>query len=154
MSGAADTTSTIIPCLRYRDAHAAIDWLCKAFGFEKHAVYEGTDGGIDHAQLVFGNGMVMLSSRVMTTSAGCSHRWKIPPAAKPNALASSSPIRGNTTNARRQRAPRSSSISPNRVTAEPATAAATPKAITGGSAATTPGARDRVARAARRSTTG
>ena len=21
--------STIIPCLRYRDAHAAIDWLCK-----------------------------------------------------------------------------------------------------------------------------
>lgn len=62
MSGAADTTSTIIPCLRYRDARAAIDWLCKAFGFEKHAVYEGTDGGIDHAQLVFGNGMVMLSS--------------------------------------------------------------------------------------------
>jgi uncharacterized glyoxalase superfamily protein PhnB len=52
--------STIIPCLRYRDAHAAIEWLCKAFGFEKHAVYENEDGGVEHAQLTFGNGMVML----------------------------------------------------------------------------------------------
>src|SRR3546814_6749066 len=39
MTNAAPTTSTIIPCLRYRDALAAIDWLCRAFGFEKHAVY-------------------------------------------------------------------------------------------------------------------
>lgn len=62
MSGAAETTSTIIPCLRYRDAPAAIEWLCKAFGFEKQAVYEGEEGGIDHAQLVFGNGMIMLGS--------------------------------------------------------------------------------------------
>ena len=52
--------STIIPCLRYRDAHAAIEWLCKAFGFEKQAVYENEDGGVEHAQLTFGNGMVML----------------------------------------------------------------------------------------------
>jgi uncharacterized glyoxalase superfamily protein PhnB len=53
--------STIIPCLRYRDAHAAIDWLCKAFGFEKHAVYEDDQGRVMHAQLVYGLGMVMLS---------------------------------------------------------------------------------------------
>lgn len=52
--------STIIPCLRYRDAHAAIEWLCKAFGFEKQAVYENEDGGVEHAQLTFGHGMVML----------------------------------------------------------------------------------------------
>lgn len=52
--------STIIPCLRYRDAHAAIEWLCKAFGFEKQAVYENEDGGVEHAQLTFGSGMVML----------------------------------------------------------------------------------------------
>lgn len=61
-SFAAHTTCTIIPSLRYRDAHAAIDWLCKAFGFEKHAVYGGDDGVVHHAQLVFGNGMIMLSS--------------------------------------------------------------------------------------------
>lgn len=61
MSHAADTTSTIIPCLRYRDAPAMIEWLCTAFGFEKQAVY--SDGDIvHHAQLTFGNGMVMLGS--------------------------------------------------------------------------------------------
>jgi uncharacterized glyoxalase superfamily protein PhnB len=52
--------STIIPGLRYRNAHAAIDWLCKAFGFEKHAVYEDDQGRVMHAQLVYGAGMVML----------------------------------------------------------------------------------------------
>lgn len=61
MTLAPDTTATIIPCLRYRDAHAAIDWLCRAFGFEKHAVYAEGDT-VHHAQLVFGKGMVMLGS--------------------------------------------------------------------------------------------
>lgn len=55
------TASTIIPCLRYRDALVAIDWLCEAFGFEKRAVY--ADGNtVHHAQLTFGNGMIMLGS--------------------------------------------------------------------------------------------
>jgi len=54
--------STIIPAMRYRDAHAAIDWLCKAFGFEKQAVYEDDQGRVMHAQLVYGSGMVMLGS--------------------------------------------------------------------------------------------
>jgi len=53
--------STIIPALRYRDALAAIDWLCRAFGFEKRAVYADGDV-VHHAQLVYGTGMVMLSS--------------------------------------------------------------------------------------------
>ena len=56
------TKATVIPCLRYRDALAAIEWLCTAFGFEKHAVYPNPDGTIAHAQLSFGNGMVMLGS--------------------------------------------------------------------------------------------
>ena len=54
--------STVIPSLRYRDAPAAIDWLCKAFGFQKQAVYSNPDGSVGHAQLTFGNGMVMLGS--------------------------------------------------------------------------------------------
>lgn len=53
--------STIIPCLRYRDAHAAIDWLCAAFGFSRHAVHENQRGSIEHAQLTYGNGMIMLA---------------------------------------------------------------------------------------------
>jgi uncharacterized glyoxalase superfamily protein PhnB len=54
--------STIIPGLRYRDAHAAIDFLCKAFGFRRHAVYEAEDGSVMHAQLTYGDGMIMLGS--------------------------------------------------------------------------------------------
>jgi uncharacterized glyoxalase superfamily protein PhnB len=56
------TIATVIPALRYRDAPAAIDFLCTAFGFERHFVVPGEAGTIDHAQLRFGNGMVMLGS--------------------------------------------------------------------------------------------
>jgi uncharacterized glyoxalase superfamily protein PhnB len=55
--------STIVPSLRYRNALAAIDWLVRAFGFEKQAVFLGPDSTtVMHAQLAFGNGMVMLGS--------------------------------------------------------------------------------------------
>jgi len=59
---AKNTTATVIPTLRYGDAPAAIEWLCEAFGFEKHLVVPGESGTIAHAQLVFGNGMIMLGS--------------------------------------------------------------------------------------------
>jgi uncharacterized glyoxalase superfamily protein PhnB len=59
---AKQTVATVIPALQYQDAPAAIDFLCRAFGFEKHAVYEGEGGSIAHAQLTLGNGMVMLGS--------------------------------------------------------------------------------------------
>jgi uncharacterized glyoxalase superfamily protein PhnB len=53
----------IIPCLVYSDAHAAIDFLCSAFGFARHAVYESEDGrSVDHAQLTIEGNMIMLSS--------------------------------------------------------------------------------------------
>lgn len=54
--------STLIPCLRYRDATKAIDWLGKAFGLEPQLVVPGDDGVIHHAQLRLGQGMVMLGS--------------------------------------------------------------------------------------------
>ena len=54
--------SNIIPTLRYRDAPAAIEWLCRAFGFEEHLVVPGDDDQIAHAQLTIGNGMIMLGS--------------------------------------------------------------------------------------------
>ncbi len=55
--------STIIPTLRYDDATRAVDFLCGAFGFQRHAVYEGEDGRIEHAQLTLSEGMFMLGSR-------------------------------------------------------------------------------------------
>lgn len=54
--------STLIPCLRYRDALAAIDWLGRAFGLQKNAVYMGPNNTVAHAQLTFGGGMIMLGS--------------------------------------------------------------------------------------------
>ena len=59
---AKETIATVIPCLRYRDAPAAIDWLCRVFGFERQLVVPESDGSIAHAQLRFGNGMIMLGS--------------------------------------------------------------------------------------------
>jgi uncharacterized glyoxalase superfamily protein PhnB len=66
MNRNAKSGSTIIPTLRYRDAPAAIEWLCRAFGFQKHLVIPNEDGTIAHAQLTLGNGMVMLGSVVGT----------------------------------------------------------------------------------------
>ena len=54
--------SRAIPALRYRDAPAAIDWLCRVFGFERHLVVPGPGATIAHAQLTLGGGMVMFAS--------------------------------------------------------------------------------------------
>jgi uncharacterized glyoxalase superfamily protein PhnB len=60
---ATPTKSTIMPGLRYRDAPAAIDWLCHVLGFERHVIYPGPNGTIGHAELTLGGGMVMLGSQ-------------------------------------------------------------------------------------------
>lgn len=52
----------IIPTMRYKDAPKAIEWLCTAFGFKKHLVVPGDNETIAHAQLSFGNAMIMLGS--------------------------------------------------------------------------------------------
>ena len=54
----------LIPTLRYSDAPAAIDFLCRAFGFERHAVYADDQDPtlIHHAQLTLDGNMIMLGS--------------------------------------------------------------------------------------------
>ena len=54
------TTQVLYPAMRYANAHAAIDWLCKAFGCEKQAVYDGPDGTVAHAQLTLDGAVFML----------------------------------------------------------------------------------------------
>jgi uncharacterized glyoxalase superfamily protein PhnB len=63
---------TVFPTLSYDDAQRAIDFLVEAFGAERHAVYAGDDGTIQHAELRFGNGIVMLgtANEEMPTAAG------------------------------------------------------------------------------------
>jgi uncharacterized glyoxalase superfamily protein PhnB len=54
--------TSVIPGASYRNAPQAIEWLCRVFGFEKHAVYPGPDNTIMHAELTLGDGMIMLGS--------------------------------------------------------------------------------------------
>lgn len=48
--------------LYYDDAKAAIDWLCKAFGFEVRLLVEGEGGTVEHSELVYGDGLVMVGT--------------------------------------------------------------------------------------------
>lgn len=52
----------IIPCLRYRDAARAVEWLGQAFGFMPHLVVPNPDGTIAHAELRLDDGMIMVGS--------------------------------------------------------------------------------------------
>src|SRR5215510_6705449 len=52
----------IIPYLSYADAPAAIDFLCRAFGFEERFRYPMPDGRIGHAELTYLGNVVMLAS--------------------------------------------------------------------------------------------
>ena len=47
--------------LYYDDAARAIDWLCEAFGFEVRIRVEGEGGRIEHSELAFGDGLVMVA---------------------------------------------------------------------------------------------
>jgi uncharacterized glyoxalase superfamily protein PhnB len=51
----------ISTAIMYEDGNKAIDWLCKAFGFEVRLKVEGEGGRLEHSELVFGEGLVMVS---------------------------------------------------------------------------------------------
>jgi uncharacterized glyoxalase superfamily protein PhnB len=46
--------------LFYEDANAAIEWLCRAFGFEARLIVEGEGGSVAHSELTFGDAVVMV----------------------------------------------------------------------------------------------
>ena len=50
---------TVVPCITFRDAHASIDWLERALGAERVAVYEDDQGRVTHAELRIGESLVM-----------------------------------------------------------------------------------------------
>jgi PhnB protein len=52
----------IVPMLAYRDAPAAIEFLCKAFGFEERYRMKMDDGRVGHAELAYQDHVVTLAS--------------------------------------------------------------------------------------------
>lgn len=56
----------------YADAARAIDWLCDTFGFEVRLKIEGDGGRIEHSELVYGEGLIMVSQE----SVDADRPWK------------------------------------------------------------------------------
>jgi uncharacterized glyoxalase superfamily protein PhnB len=54
----------------YDDPAAAIDWLCKAFGFKVRLKVEGEGGEIVHSELEYGEGLIMVGSPKQKNRAG------------------------------------------------------------------------------------
>jgi uncharacterized glyoxalase superfamily protein PhnB len=62
MANKATSVPNIFPSFRYEDAPGAIEWLNKAFGFEKQFMVPGENNTLAHAQLRLGAGMIMIGS--------------------------------------------------------------------------------------------
>jgi len=77
------TQTHLIPCLRYADAPSAIEFLCRAFGFVRHAVYadEADPKIIHHAQLTLNGAMIMLGS-ARPGEATDAYAWRTPAEAR------------------------------------------------------------------------
>lgn len=52
----------ISSALYYEEPRAAIDWLCRAFGFEVRLLVEGDDGSVEHSELTYGEGLIMVGA--------------------------------------------------------------------------------------------
>jgi uncharacterized glyoxalase superfamily protein PhnB len=60
MQNPPDGWPRIAPSVFYEDAAAAIDWLCRAFGFEVQLKVANEHGQVAHSQLVLGGGLIMV----------------------------------------------------------------------------------------------
>ena len=52
----------VYPSLIYDDAPAAIEWLCRAFGFVQRLIIHGPHDRVEHSELTFESVLVMVSS--------------------------------------------------------------------------------------------
>jgi uncharacterized glyoxalase superfamily protein PhnB len=52
----------VSPMLSYEDIGAAMDWLCRAFGFTESERYTDDDGTVVHGEITYGGGTVLLGT--------------------------------------------------------------------------------------------
>ena len=62
----------------YQDAAAAIDWLCAAFGFEVRLKVEGDNGRIEHSELTYGEGLIMVGQEGADPARGWRNSMRSP----------------------------------------------------------------------------
>lgn len=69
--------STISPIIAYRDLRAGIDFLCDAFGFERHALHEGADGELQHVELKLDDAVVMPTDQRLGGTGGVAQTYVV-----------------------------------------------------------------------------
>jgi uncharacterized glyoxalase superfamily protein PhnB len=57
-----NTTQRVAPFLYYDDVAMALDWLCASFGCTERFRLEGRGGVVHHAEVAFGDGVVMVGN--------------------------------------------------------------------------------------------
>lgn len=62
MSESSPRRQTFIPSVIYKDQRAALKWLEAAFGFEVSELLTDSEGKIAHAEMSYGDGVVMIGS--------------------------------------------------------------------------------------------
>lgn len=60
MTVAKTTPAPLMPALRYRDCNKAVDFLTGVFGFTEGAAFRDDKGNVQHAELWFGTGGIMI----------------------------------------------------------------------------------------------
>ncbi|MEZ4267054.1 MAG: VOC family protein [Myxococcota bacterium] len=60
MKDAPEGWPRISSAIFYNDAAKAIDWLCRAFSFEVRLKIQGEDGSVEHSELTYGDGLIMV----------------------------------------------------------------------------------------------
>ena len=77
-----DTNRQIIPMLSYEDGVAAMEWLCKAFGFTEKTRWLDDSGRLSHGEIAMGKHIIMLASPTPDYQGPKHHRRKCEAAAK------------------------------------------------------------------------
>src|SRR5215467_11320146 len=55
-------TRAVVPTITYRNTTAMVEWLCDTFDFRRQLIVKGEHGEVKHAELTFGESMVMVGA--------------------------------------------------------------------------------------------
>ena len=72
----------IIPMVAYEDGIAAMNWLCKVFGFAEKTRIVDNNGRLTHGEITLGDGIIMLASPTPDYQSPKHHRQVCEDAAK------------------------------------------------------------------------
>ncbi|HEY2349946.1 MAG TPA: hypothetical protein VGH64_13070 [Puia sp.] len=72
----------IIPMLTYENGVAAMDWLCRVFGFKEKTKWLDNEGNLSHGEICMGEGIIMLADGTNDYQSPLHHRQNCSQAAK------------------------------------------------------------------------